>query len=277
MVVAENHMQEGVEEFKMDIKLLNKNKEKTSFLVKNTDTVFINTLRRNIISNVPTLAIDTVKFIKNSSALYDEILAHRFGLVTLKTDLKSYSLKSESKAKKSSTTELILTLSCKGPCTVYGGDLTSKDPKVKAIYPKTVIVKLSKGQELKLEATAILGTGKKHTKFSPGLSYYQGYPEINILKPNASGVVEAVKICPTKVFRAENKQLKVHDLEKCNLCNACVELLGENIIDVKGSNKDFIVHLESWGQLKNNEILDKAIDVMDDKLDEFESQIKKIK
>ena len=66
MVVAENHMQEGVEEFKMDIKLLNKNKEKTSFLVKNTDTVFINTLRRNIISNVPTLAIDTVKFIKNS-------------------------------------------------------------------------------------------------------------------------------------------------------------------------------------------------------------------
>lgn len=261
----------------MDIKLLNKDKEKVSFIVKNTDNVFVNTLRRNILSNVPTLAIDTVKFSKNSSALYDEILAHRLGLVVLKTDLKSYSLKTESKSKKSSTTELLLTLECKGPCTVYADDLKSKDPKVKPVYPKTVIVKLDKNQELKLEATAILGTGKQHAKFSPGLMWYQGYPKINISKPSASGVTEAVKVCPTKVFRAENKQLKVHDLDKCILCMACVDLLGENVISVKGSNEDFIVNLESWGQLKHNEILEKAIDVMDEKLDEFEDNIKKIK
>ena len=261
----------------MDIKLLDKNKEKISFVVKDTDSVFVNTLRRNVNSNVPTLAIETVKFIKNSSALYDEILAHRLGLIVLKTDLKSYSLKSESKAKKSSTTELILTLDCKGPCTVYAEDLKSKDTKVKPIYPKTIIVKLDKGQDLKLEATAILWVGKEHAKFTPGLIYYQGYPEIKILKPNAQGAAEAVKICPTKVFRAENKQLKVHDLEKCILCNACVELLGENVINVKGSNKDFIVRLESWGQLKHSEILEEALDIMDDKLDEFASELKKIK
>ena len=261
----------------MDIKLLNKEKEKVSFVIKDTDTVFVNTLRRSISSNVPTLAIDTVKFIKNNSALYDEILAHRLGLVVLKTDLKSYSLKSESKAKKSPTTELLLTLDCKGPCTVYAENLISKDPKVKPVYPKTVIVKLDKGQELKIEATAVLGTGKEHAKFSPGLAYYQGYPQIKILKPTAQGATEAVKICPTKVFRAENKQLKVHDLEKCVLCNACVDLLGDGVIEVKGSNNDFIFHLEPWGQLKSDEILEKAIDVIDEKLDDFAAEIKKIK
>jgi hypothetical protein len=58
---------------------------------------------------------------------------------------------------------------------------------------------------------------------------------------------------------------------------ACEDLLGENVINVKGSDKDFIVHLESWGQLKTNEILEKAMDMMDDSLEEFSSALKKIK
>ena len=43
-----------------------------------------NAIRRSV-SEVPTLAIDEVEIFKNDSALYDEMLALRLGLVPLKT------------------------------------------------------------------------------------------------------------------------------------------------------------------------------------------------
>ncbi len=48
---------------------------------------------------VPTMAIEDVEFRKNNSILYDEIIAHRLGLVPLKTDLKSYNLPEKCKCK----------------------------------------------------------------------------------------------------------------------------------------------------------------------------------
>jgi DNA-directed RNA polymerase alpha subunit len=44
-----------------------------------------NTIRRSL-AEVPTLAVDEVEIFKNDSALYDEVLAHRIGLIPLKTD-----------------------------------------------------------------------------------------------------------------------------------------------------------------------------------------------
>ena len=55
-----------------------------------------NAIRRSV-SEVPTLAIDEVEIFKNDSALYDEVLAHRFGLVPLKMEK---SMNSKTKKKK---------------------------------------------------------------------------------------------------------------------------------------------------------------------------------
>ena len=38
------------------------------------------------------------------------------------------------------------------------------------------ITKLLKGQVLQFEAIAVLGQGKDHTKFTPGLPYYKSAP-----------------------------------------------------------------------------------------------------
>ncbi len=254
----------------VDIKVLDKNKEKISLIVKNTNSVFINTLRRMIMEEVPTLAIEDVKFIENSSALYDEMIAHRLGLVALKTDLKSYDIKKKGKGSKVFT-ELTFKLKAKGPGNVYAEEIKFKDPKVKAVYPKTLIAKLLKGQNLNIEGTAILGIGKDHTKFSPGLVYFHGYPNIEIIKPMVA--TGAVKVCPKHVFRLANKKLEVVDLLKCDLCMACVNELPE-AIKVEGSKKDFIVNIESWGQLKAKEMVQYAIELLNDKLDEFGKLIK---
>ena len=61
-------------------------------LLKGGNEVFANTIRRLIIEEVPTLAVEEVEVKDNSSALHDEMLALRLGLVPIKTDLKSYKL-----------------------------------------------------------------------------------------------------------------------------------------------------------------------------------------
>ena len=66
-----------------------------------------------------------------------------------------------------------LTLKAQGPGTVYASDIKSKDPEIKPMHGKMPLVKLLEGQELELEATAILGQGKEHSKYCPGLIFYR--------------------------------------------------------------------------------------------------------
>ncbi|MDD5253878.1 MAG: DNA-directed RNA polymerase subunit D [Candidatus Nanoarchaeia archaeon] len=261
----------------MNLKLIDKNKEKISFLIKDTEAAYVNTVRRLIMEEVPTMAVEEVKFIQNTSALYDEMLALRLGLVVIKTDLKSYNLPGECKCKGKGCAqcETYATLKKIGPGNVYAEDLKFKDPKIKAVYPKTLIVKLGDGQEVNVQCKLILGKGKDHAKFIPGLVYYNAYPKIEILKPTVA--TDAVKVCPRNVFRVANKKLNVEELEKCDLCMACVESLGKDVISVEGSKKDFIVFVEPWGQLKSQEMIEEAMKELNKKLDEFNSKVKDLK
>ncbi len=267
----------------MKIELINKEDDTATLLLKETSPTEVNLLRRLIIDEVPTLAIEDINFHKNGSALYDEIIAHRLGLIVLKTDLKSYNLPTECKGKKKGQTvctkencphhTVLFTLKAVGPKTVYAEDLVGKDKKIKPVHPKTPIVKLLKKQALEFEARAVMGQGRDHMKFSPGLVYYRGYPLIKVGDVKHPEAIS--KVCPAKVYEVKGGKLKVADEKKCILCKACVDA-SKNKIEVNGSNEDFIFSIESWGQLEHKEILLKAIEIMDSKLNEFNKLIKKI-
>ena len=57
--------------------------EKLSFHIERTDTSMVNGLRRVIMAETPTIAIQLVRVYANSSYLCDEFIAHRLGLIPI--------------------------------------------------------------------------------------------------------------------------------------------------------------------------------------------------
>ena len=107
----------------MNIELLklDKKQKKLSFILKNASPAFANAIRRNAIEEVPVMAIEDVEFRNNSSVIYDEIVAHRLGLIPLTTDLKSYNLPDKCKCdgKGCAQCQLKLILKVRGQGVVY--------------------------------------------------------------------------------------------------------------------------------------------------------------
>ena len=79
----------------MKVTVLSVNEDTIRFIVDGIDNAFANALRRTIVSEVPTMAIEDIFYYENTSVVPDEILAHRIGMVPLKTDLEHYRLPSE--------------------------------------------------------------------------------------------------------------------------------------------------------------------------------------
>ena len=155
------------------IKILESSDSRIKVSIKGVDRVYANALRRFAISEVPCMAIDDVVIQQNSSVLYDEILAHRLGLIPLSTDLKGYVLPQDCSCKTDlgcSKCRVLLVLNAIATDevkTIYSGDLRSEDDSVKPYVDNIPIVKLAPDHEIKLEAFAKFGKGRDHAKWQP--------------------------------------------------------------------------------------------------------------
>ena len=253
----------------MKIEQLNKTEDKISFLIKGISTPVANAIRRSA-SEVSVLAIDTVEFHRNDSALYDEIIAHRLGLIPLRatTPFVEQS-KCSCKGKGCSKCTAALKLTVKGPCMVYASDLKAKGLEI--VYPEMPIVLLGANQELQFIAEAKLGKSIEHAKFSPGLIWFNANPIIKELRAVEKGQ-KTIKI-PAKEFDLlkQGKSPLISDL-----INEVVESDGK-FLKIEPSSEDFIFYIESWGQLKPSAIFIEAVKALDLNLTEFEKAVKKIK
>ena len=139
--------------------VITKDSEKIALKLKGVPLQYANALRRVCLNGVPVFAIDTVDIIENTSVLPDEGLAHRLGLIPLKTDLSKYN----------ESDKILLVLDSgesEETRAVLSGELSSEDESVKPVSEKIPIVQLAPGQKIKIECYARLGRGTEHAKWN---------------------------------------------------------------------------------------------------------------
>ena len=146
----------------MSLNIISQDEQKASVKLKGIPLQYANALRRICLNGVPIYAIDTVDMMINSSVLADEGIAHRLGLIPLKTELSAVE-------QDNASDKIMFTLDSdetNETRTVLSGELKSQDSIVKPISDNIPIVTLAPGQRLKFEAYARLGRGTEHAKWN---------------------------------------------------------------------------------------------------------------
>ena len=163
------------EDFLQDLsslEVISKDNHKISIKLKGIPLQYANALRRVCLNGVPVFAIDTVDIVENSSVLPDEGLAHRLGLIPLKTDLSRFNEPSKCECQSEagcSNCKVMLILDSGDSDvtrTILSNELSSEDDTVKPVSDKIPIVQLAPGQRIKVECYARLGRGTEHAKWN---------------------------------------------------------------------------------------------------------------
>ncbi|MCK4478291.1 DNA-directed RNA polymerase subunit D [Candidatus Bathyarchaeota archaeon] len=266
----------------MKIQILEKNEVSLRLLIEGTNAAFANTLRRIIISEVPTMAVDDVVIIENSSPLKDEVLAHRIGLTPLKTDLDTYNLPENCACKSEfgcnlCRVSLVLDVEAEDhTITVYSGDFKSENPSIVPISNKIPLVKLAPEQKIRLEAYARLGKGKSHARWQPvSMCAYKYVPIIKVDTRFCNLCGDCIKVCPKNILVKAGDKIEIRNIENCTLCEDCVDACQRKpkAIEVTWDEDSFIFGIESTGALSPERILQEALNVLDGKLKDFLNQL----
>lgn len=217
-----------------------------------------NAIRRSM-NQVQVLAVEEVEISKNDSPLYDETVAHRIGLIPLKT---------KKVVNEKSTGELKLDTKKEGM--VYSDELKGD---VEVVYDKIPITTLNKSQELKIIAKVKSGKGVEHAKFSPGLMFYRNIVDIKV---NKDCPKEVVDICPKKVFEVKDGNVVVKDSSNCDMCDVCIETCRKQKKEsvVITPTKELVLTLESFGQFSVEDIFSKSVEILKEDLAEVSNKIK---
>ena len=278
----------------MDIEIIEMAERKAKFILKNSSPAMANALRRTLLSDIPKMAIDKVEFhlgpimyddkeYESVTPLFDEIIAHRLGMVPVPTDLNLFCPQSECVCggEGCPNCTIMYSLNKIGPCTVLSGDLEplgNPDLRVKDEF--IPIVELTDGQAVLIYATAVMGTAKKHVKWQVANGVgYKYLPQIAIEEGMESDeeVLECAAICPKKVFEVEDGKLVIKNPLDCSLCRACTDHLGERGgITVKGDDKNFFFKFETDGSLTAQQALDKAVEILAEEANDFKAQLEQL-
>ena len=245
----------------MEIEVKSQTDDEIVFIVRDAEVPFINAIRRCAMVNVPKIAIEDVNIMRNDSAMFNEVLAHRLGLTPLVSNM-----------------DAIEGLPLPGD--VCSKDLISSDSKIKPVYDTIPLVKLKEGEKLNIEAVAKVGYGKEHAKWMPTtVCVYKQYPEITF-NEDVGIDYECADACPRGVLKSDkrSKEIKILDIEDCAMCKSCVrasirnaqsEGKDESYINVGYHENDFIFRIETDGSMPPKEVLLQACDELGEKADKF--------
>lgn len=241
-----------------DVQYIDRDEREARFVVRPITPAMANGLRRAMIADVPTLAIDTVRVVENTSVMFDEQIGLRLGLIPLTTPPEEF--------EQGDTVTLALDVS--GPATAYSGDIVSSDEMVEPADDNIPIIDLKDGQRLEFEADAVLDRGRTHAKHQGGVAVgYRHLQRVEVVgdadeydeqEPNIlRGVIEDDgELIATEEFhndlteRYPGKEVEVHDVPNA-----------------------FVFHVETDGSMSVEELVVGAADTLIDRAEALETAV----
>jgi len=259
-------------------KIVSLTEDTIKFLLEGVDVAFANALRRTMVSEVPIMTIDDIFYFDNSSLVPDELLAHRIGLVPLKTNLDSFVLPEDCDCNAElgcPKCRAVLTMDVEATddnVTVYSGDLASEDPSMAPASTKIPLAKLAPGQAIRFEAYAQLGQGKVHVKWSP-VSMCVYHNVALVPGKDKASMQECVEACGPALAVVEGERLKVIDIQGFESCKRCTDLVSHHEIMSNLKPDEFLFTVESNGALRPERIVQEAVKILKRKLGSLSEKV----
>ena len=269
----------------LQLKITSDTDEELVIDMQGIEAPLANALRRIMISEVATMAIEDVDLYQNTSVIPDEVLAHRLGLIPIKADPNLFKFKS-AEENYSSENSILFKLHVKcirlSDGSIQGENVYTKDLEwipligqesynISTVHNDILIARLGPGQEIEAELRCEKGIGATHTKWSPVCTAsYRLMPTISFTQPVVGENAKILKKkCPVQVFDIEDGKAIIKNLRNCTACRECLrdESLGVKLGKIKDHFicKLYLVTIETTGILSPKRILKEAILVLKNK------------
>jgi len=261
------------------------------FKIKGIHAPLANAFRRVLLSEIPTMAIETVMFYDNTSVVHDEILAHRLGLVPIRVDPREFEYLTEGDTVTDrNCIKFRLCVECKqvqgahrdAPArlkytnsNVYSGDIQwqpfgnqaerFRARPIRPVHDDILLCKMRPNQRIEVEMHCVKGIGQTHAKWSPvATAFYRMMPDIvvngQILGDEA---MELMRKCPLRVFDVEDSILTVARPLSCTMCRECIrDGPQKDQIKLSKMRDHFIFSIESTGAIDPHDIFVEAADIL---------------
>jgi DNA-directed RNA polymerase subunit D len=243
------------EEF--EVEFIDRDERSARFLVRGVSPAFANGIRRAMVADVPTLSIDTVRVIENSSVMFDEQIALRLGLIPLSTP-DDYE----------PGDTVTLAIDVEGPDTAYSGDLVSSDEKVQPAEENVPIIELKEGQRLELEADAELGLGKDHAKHQGGVAVgYRHLQRVEVVGEKGEFEDEEPEII-RGVIEEDGELIPAEEFD-----NDLSQRYPGKEVEIEDVPNAFVFDVESDGSLSVEDLVLQAVESIEVRADELEEAV----
>jgi len=282
------------------IEIKDLNEDSIQFLLKDADFSLANAMRRIMIAEIPTMAIDLVEVKENTSVIPDEFLAHRLGLVPLiSKDANSFNYSVECDCVGTRCTSCSVELRLHVKCNTAMQEVTTNDIQVvgdtsvrpahsddlSSGVPPILLAKLRQGQEIDVVAIAKKGVGKEHAKWTPACAVtYKNEPMIEIRQSRLDELNDAqrrefVNSCPSRVFKMDDstKKIDIEDSLLCTFCGECTKKAATmnvpDLVSIRDKEDRFMFNLETSGALTPQDIVMQSIRVLQSKISKIQNTL----
>ena len=263
----------------MKIEIKELKPKKAVLKIEGTKPYFVNSLRRVMLSELPKLAVNDVVIYDNTSALFDEIIAHRLGLISIPTDLNLITFRDKCvcKGKGCPNCTVRYTLSKEGEGTVYSGDLQPAEKSWTITESNIPIVELYGDQRLILEVEAVLGRGRDHAKWQgvQAPTYRMG-TIIEFDKKRINDVKEFLEKIPNDLVEIKGNNLILKDINKLPVLESYIDKEEIDYITIKKDPTNLIFSLETDGSFTAKVAILESAKILEEKYEEIRKLLTKL-